>query len=76
MPSSPLPQLGKYLIFSGLALIAVGVAFVLGGRLGLGRLPGDIELRGKETSFYFPIITCLLVSLLLTIVLNLFWGRR
>ncbi|HET7893593.1 MAG TPA: DUF2905 domain-containing protein [Candidatus Sulfotelmatobacter sp.] len=64
-------DLGKLLIVLGILLFAAGVVLTLIGRanLPLGRLPGDIIYRGKNTSFYFPLATSLLLSLLLSIVL-------
>jgi hypothetical protein len=47
----------------------------LGQRLGLGRLPGDFSWRGKNFSFHFPLATSLLVSLVLTLLINLWLGR-
>lgn len=57
-------SVGRLLIFAGLLLICVGAAFVALERLNLplGRLPGDILWRGKRSSFYFPVVTCLLLS--------------
>ncbi len=65
------------LIFAGLALVVVGILVTLGERLPirLGRLPGDIVIRGKNGELYFPLMTCLLVSLILTLVSWLF-NRR
>lgn len=68
--------IGKVLIFAGLALAVVGVLFVLGEKLGLGKLPGDISYRGEKVSFHFPVVTSLLVSVVLTVILNLVLGRR
>lgn len=66
----------KTLIFFGLVLILVGViAWVFGKVPGLGKLPGDFYIRKGSFTFYFPLTTCLLLSLLLTLVLTLF-GRR
>ena len=64
-------ELGKWLIIGGLILAAVGGLFLAGGRLPLrlGRLPGDIAVEGKRGSFYFPIVTCILLSVLLTFVM-------
>jgi len=64
-------DLGKILIFFGVGLVVLGAALMLIGRtnLPLGRLPGDILYRGKNTTVYFPLATSLLVSLLLSIVL-------
>lgn len=67
---------GKFLIFAGLALAVVGVLIVVGEKLGLGKLPGDISYRGDKVSFHFPIVTCIVVSIVLTVLLNVFVGRR
>ena len=69
--------MGRTLIILGLALVAVGLLVMLGEKLPirLGRLPGDIAIRGKHGAFYFPIVTCLLLSALVTLVLWLA-GRR
>jgi hypothetical protein len=65
------------LILAGAALLILGVLVTLGDRLPLrlGRLPGDIVYRGKNTAFYFPWVTCLLLSAVLSLVLWLF-NRR
>lgn len=70
-------NLGRVLIVAGLLLAGLGVAVIVANRLNLpfGRLPGDIVWRGKNTTFYFPWVTCLLLSLLATLVLWLF-NRR
>ena len=64
-------SLGRLLIFAGFVLIAAGVIVLLLERahLPLGRLPGDFVWRGKNTTVYFPIVTCLLLSLLGTLIL-------
>jgi hypothetical protein len=64
-------SLGRLLIVAGLALAALGVAILLVGKLGLplGRLPGDLVWRGRNTTFYFPWVTCLLISVILTLIL-------
>jgi hypothetical protein len=63
--------LGRLLIALGLLLVAAGVVVLLLGRLPikLGRLPGDINIQGKGSSFYFPLTTCLLISLVLSVVM-------
>lgn len=68
--------IGKTLIAIGGLFIVFGLILTLGGRLHLplGRLPGDIIYRGKHTTFYFPIVTSILLSILLSLVLWLF-GR-
>jgi hypothetical protein len=64
-------DLGKLLIYLGAILLAGGVVLVLLGRTGLplGRLPGDIVYRGKNTTIYFPLVTCIVLSIVLTIVM-------
>jgi len=64
-------DLGKLLIGFGLVLVVVGGLVMLLGRanLPLGRLPGDIVYRGKHTTFYFPLATSVVVSVVLTIVM-------
>ncbi len=70
-------SLGRALIIAGAILLIAGVVITLGERMPLkiGRLPGDIVVRGKHSAFYFPLTTCILLSALLTFV---FWliGRR
>jgi hypothetical protein len=65
---------GKLLIALGLVLLAVGLLIHFGARMPfrLGRLPGDIHIRGRNSSFYFPVVTCLLLSMLLSFVMWLF----
>jgi Protein of unknown function (DUF2905) len=64
-------EFGKLLIFFGAVLLVIGVAFLLLGRtnLPIGRLPGDIIYRGKNTTFYFPLVTSILVSVVLSVLL-------
>ena len=74
MSEAPL-HLGKVLVMVGVVLVGLGLVLILGSRFsffGLGRLPGDIAYRGKNTVFYFPVITCLLLSVVVTLVLWLF----
>jgi hypothetical protein len=69
--------MGRVLIGIGIALVVLGLLVTLGEKLPvrLGRLPGDIVIRGKNSVFYFPIVTSLLVSVVLSLALWLF-GRR
>ena len=64
-------DLGKLLVVFGAVLLAAGVLLTFAGRLNLplGRLPGDIVYRGKNTVFYFPLATSLLVSIVLSLIL-------
>jgi len=60
------------LIFMGAILILIGVLFSVGSKIGLGRLPGDIVYQKGNFTFYFPIMTSLLLSLFLTLIFWLF----
>jgi hypothetical protein len=72
-------EFARMLIFFGIVLVAVGVVLLLLGRtsLPLGKLPGDIVYRGKHSTVYFPLATCLLLSVLLSIALYVvgLWRR-
>ena len=63
--------LGRLLIFAGVFIVILGVCLLLAQKLGvpLGRLPGDIVWKGKHSSVYFPLATCLLLSVILSLVL-------
>ena len=65
--------MGRFLILAGLVIAGVGVLMTLG--MPLGRLPGDFAIKRGNFSFYFPLATSILVSLLLTLVM-MFFGRR
>jgi uncharacterized protein YybS (DUF2232 family) len=68
-------ELGKLLVLLGLVIAAVGLVLWSGlGKSWLGRLPGDIQYSKGNFSFYFPVVTCLLLSLVLTLVM--WWFRR
>ena len=62
--------MNRFLILAGLVLVAVGLLWPYLTRLGLGRLPGDLAIRTEHGGFYFPVVTCLVVSLVLSL---LFW---
>jgi hypothetical protein len=66
-------EFGRVLVWVGAGVVVLGFVLILLGRTGLplGRLPGDIVYRGKNTSFYFPLATSLLLSVLLSVVLYL-----
>lgn len=71
-------DLGKLLVFFGIILVVAGVALILLGRthLPIGRLPGDIVYRGKNTTFYFPLATSILLSLALSALLYVIGKMR
>ena len=64
-------EFGRFPITVGVVLVIVGLAVTFGGRLPLrlGRLPGDIAIHGRNSSFYFPITTCILLSVALSLVM-------
>ncbi len=66
-----LESLGKLLLVGGGLIALVGLFILLFGRLGLGRLPGDVFIQRENISFYFPLTTMILVSIVLTIIINL-----
>lgn len=68
------PEIGRFLIYTGLVLVALGFLIVFfGSKLGwLGSLPGDIRLERGNTRVYFPIVTMIVLSIVLTIIINLF----
>lgn len=73
-------SLGRSLLLIGLLLILIGGLIYLAARVGLpfGRLPGDIRIERENFRFYFPLATSLLISLVLTVILNLIvrWWRK
>ncbi len=74
----PLRELGRALLILGAVSVVVGAVLYFGARppFRLGRFPGDIIHRGEHTTFYFPIVTCLVVSVVLSILFWLFSNFR
>jgi hypothetical protein len=68
----PIRAIGRVALISGFVLVGVGALLYFGGKLPfrLGRLPGDIFYQGKHGSFYFPVVTCILLSVALSLI---FW---
>lgn len=66
-----MPELGKALLGFGLAIALIGILLLVAGSIGLplGRLPGDVSYRGKHVSFFFPLGTCILISIVLSLLL-------
>jgi hypothetical protein len=73
-------DLGKMLLGFGALMVLLGLILIFAGNLSgkvpwLGRLPGDIHIQRGNWSFYFPLVTCLIISIILTLLFSLF-GRR
>jgi len=73
-------DLGKILLGFGVVMVVLGLVLIVAGNLSgrvpwLGRLPGDVHIQRGTWSFYFPLATCLIVSIILTLLFSLF-GRR
>ncbi len=64
----------KTLIIIGLLILAIGILWPVLSKLGIGRLPGDIIIRRDGFSFYFPITTMIIISVVLTLIFR-FWGK-
>ena len=67
----PIQQFGRLLVSSGAVLIVIGLLFHFGAKLPLrlGRLPGDIIHRGERGTFYFPLVSCLIISVFISLIL-------
>ncbi len=62
----------KLLIILGIVILVIGLLYPYIKKLGLGQLPGDIIFKSGNSTFFFPIVTCIIISILLTIIFNLF----
>lgn len=68
-----MPSMGKMLIILGVVLIVIGLAFTCGPKIPwLGKLPGDISIKKDNFSFYFPITTSIVISIILTLLFSIF----
>ena len=69
-------EIGKLLVFLGAGLVLLGAFFILAGKIpGFGRLPGDIFIKKENFSFYFPVTTSILLSILFSVILYFFSKR-
>jgi hypothetical protein len=67
------PALGKMLVILGVVLVVVGLGFMFADKIPyIGRLPGDIYIKREKFSFYFPLATCIIISIILTILFSIF----
>ena len=62
----------KLLIILGIVILVIGLLYPYIKKLGLGQLPGDIMFNSGNSTFFFPIVTCIIISVVLTIIFNLF----
>jgi hypothetical protein len=69
-------QIGRWLILAGVIIALLGVLVMVLGRVGLFRLPGDLQFGGKNWRIYFPIASCILISIILTVILWLIYYFR
>ncbi len=68
-----LPTFGRFLVFTGLLIAAIGLLLIFSDKIPwIGRLPGDILIKRGKWTFYFPLATSIIISLLITLLLNLF----
>ena len=66
-------EIGKLFLISGIVLSVLGLIFLMGAKIpALGRLPGDIFIKKGNVAFFFPIVTCILISIIVTLILFLF----
>ena len=66
-------DLGKVLIICGVVIAGIGVLLLVGDKIPwIGRLPGDIMIKREKFTFYFPIVTCIIISIILTLLFSLF----
>ena len=66
-------DLGKVLIIFGIVIAGIGVLLLVGDKIPwIGRLPGDIMIKREKFTFYFPIVTCIIISIILTLLFSLF----
>ncbi|MFW6151506.1 MAG: DUF2905 domain-containing protein [Verrucomicrobiota bacterium] len=69
----PMKPIGIIIMIAGIALMIFGALFLVADKIPfLGNLPGDIHIRGRKWSVWFPVTTCILLSIILTLLLNLF----
>ena len=62
----------KLLIILGIVILVIGLLYPYVKKIGLGQLPGDIMFKSGNSTFFFPIVTCIIISVVLTIIFNLF----
>ncbi len=72
----PNVPIGRFLIVAGILMVLAGFVFMYMDRIPwIGRLPGDINIHGRGWSFHFPVVTGIVISIVLSVILNLFFRR-
>jgi uncharacterized membrane protein required for colicin V production len=67
-----MPELGKIVIIIGCVIVGIGLLLSLGLGNWMGKMPGDIRIERGGSGFYFPIVTCIIISIVLSLILSLF----
>jgi uncharacterized membrane protein required for colicin V production len=67
-----MPELGKFLVIAGIIVICLGVLLWIGLGNWMGKLPGDIRIERGHSAFYFPIVTCIVLSIVLSLIFSFF----
>lgn len=65
-------DMGKFLVIAGIVIVALGLVFLLSDKVPLGRLPGDLKLGTERFRIYIPVATCVLLSVVVTLIVNFF----
>ena len=65
-------ETGKFLVIAGVVILAIGIVFMMSNKLPLGRLPGDLRFGGDHFRVYVPVATCILLSIIITLIVNFF----
>jgi hypothetical protein len=63
---------GKFLLIAGTVIIALGLIFLMADKFPIGRLPGDLKIGGERFRIYIPVATCVLLSVIITLIVNFF----
>lgn len=69
MSDFQLQQFGKFILIAGLVIAGMGIAIILLSKTGFFKLPGDIKLEGKNWKIYFPIVSCIIISIIFTLIM-------
>lgn len=68
-------EVGRFLITAGLVILAVGFLFLVADKLPIGKLPGDVSIEKNGVRFFIPVTTCILVSVVITLIVNFLSGK-